>query len=471
MQRVILIVDDNDINRLNLRLLLKDDYQVVEAGDTEQADDALLGHRVDPIVLDLALPPEPDNPEIGMRYLEDLRKEGTDIPVVVITGHDERKLATRARKAGALDFFAKPFDPDEVRGTIDAAMQARQQQLREQEMERLLDHRMGQELLGDSAQMKALRDMIGQVAMAPSSVLVRGETGSGKELVASLLHARSTRSAGPFIAVNCAAMDAGLLESELFGHEKGAYAAAGTRHLGWFERASGGTLFLDEVSGLPAGVQGKLLRVLESGEFSRLGSEAVLRSDVRLICSTREPLEKMVESGAFRDDLYYRINVVNINVPPLREHTEDIEHLAEHFLERKALLCNKTVQRFSPAAMQQLCNYTWPGNVRELENVIERAVVLAASPVIEAIPSLEGPRIRQEREDLIASWLDRLPEDGVNAEQLMDEMERRLVETALLRSSQIKARAGRWLGFGERAKDKMRYLCDKHGILLGGDEG
>ncbi len=470
MQRVILIVDDNDINRLNLRLLLKDDYQVVEAGDTEQADKALLGHRVDLIVLDLALPPEPDNPEIGMRYLEALRKEGTDIPVVVITGHDERKLAARARKAGALDFFAKPFDPDEVRGTIDAAMQARQQQLRDQEMSRLLDNRMGRELLGDSEQMRALREMIQQVAAAPSSVLVRGETGSGKELVARLLHARSVRSEGPFIAVNCAAMDAGLLESELFGHEKGAYAAASTRHLGWFERASGGTLFLDEVSGLPAGVQGKLLRVLESGEFSRLGSEAVLRCDVRLICSTRELLEKMVESGDFRDDLYYRINVVNINVPPLREHAEDIAQLAEYFLVRKALLCNKTVQSFSPSAMQQLSNYTWPGNVRELENIIERAVVLAAGEVIEAIPSLEGPRILQEREDLIASWLERLPEDGVNAEQLMDEMERRLVETALTRSSQIKARAGRWLGFGERAKDKMRYLCDKHGIQAGEGE-
>jgi DNA-binding NtrC family response regulator len=470
MQRVILIVDDNDINRLNLRLLLKDEYQVVEAGDTEQANTALAGHRVDLIVLDLALPPEPDNPEIGMRYLEELRREGTDIPVVVITGHDERKLATRARKAGALDFFAKPFDPDEVRGTIDAAMLARRQQLREQEMSRLLGNRIGQELLGDSSQMQELRDIIEQVAAAPSSVLVRGETGSGKELVARLLHTHSARSEGPFIAVNCAAMVAGLLESELFGHEKGAYASATARHLGWFERASGGTLFLDEVSGLPAGVQGKLLRVLERGEFSRLGSEAILHSDVRLICSTREPLEEMVETGDFRDDLYYRINVVSINVPPLREHAGDIIQLAEHFLERKALLCNKAVQGFSQEALHQLTAYAWPGNVRELENVIERAVVLATGSIIEAVPSLEGPRPRQEREDLIASWLEQLPDSGVDAEQLMDEMERRLIETALLRNGRVKARAGRWLGFGERAKDKMRYLCDKHGIQLPGEE-
>jgi len=470
MHRVILIIDDNDINRLNLRLLLKDAYTIVEAGDLEQADHMLTEHRVDLIVLDLALPPEPDNPEIGMRYLEQFGSEGIDIPVVVITGHDERKLATRAQKAGALDFFAKPFDPDEVRNTIDEAMHARQQQLREQEMERLLKHRVGQDLLGDSQAMHALRDMIEQVATAPSTVLVHGETGCGKELVARQLHAFSTRSDGPFIAINCAVTEAGLLESELFGHEKGAFSGAVKRHLGWFERASGGTLFLDEVAGLPASVQGKLLRVLESGEFSRLGSESVLNSDVRLICSTREPLAKLVEEGSFRDDLYYRINVVNITIPPLREHAEDIPLLAAHFLERKALLCNKTLNSFSPSAMQQLTAYSWPGNVRELENVIERAVVLAATPVIEAIPSLEGPRLRQEREDLIASWLERLPEDGVNAEALLEKMEHRLVQTALLRSGQIKARAGRWLGFGERAKDKMRYLCDKHDIHPGGDE-
>ena len=470
MQRVILIVDDNDINRLNLRLLLKDDYTIVEAGDLEQAEEKLAEHRVDLIVLDLALPPEPDNPEIGMRFLESFDQEGLDIPIVVITGHDERKLAVRAQKAGALDFFAKPFDPDEVRATIDNAMQARQQQLREQEMERLLGDRMGQELLGDSEAMSRLRELISQVASAPSPVLIHGETGSGKELVARRLHAESHRNDGPFIAINCAASDESLLESELFGHEKGAFAGASRRHLGWFERASGGTLFLDEVAGLPMSVQGKLLRVLESGEFSRLGSEAVLNSDVRLICATREPLAEMVEQGSFRDDLYYRINVVNISVPPLREHAEDIPLLARHFLERKALLCNKSVRTFSEDAMKQLTDYSWPGNVRELENIIERAVVLAAGDVIEVVPALEGPRIRQEREDLIASWLERLPEDGVQAEALLEEVERRLVETALLRSGQVKARAGRWLGFGERAKDKMRYLCDKHNIHPGDEQ-
>jgi len=467
MKAVVLVVDDNDINRLNLKLLLKDSYQVVEAGDVEQAEAQLAAHRVDLLVLDLALPPEPDNPEIGMRYLKQFQQENPDIPVVVITGHEQRKLAARARKSGALGFFGKPFDPDEVRGTIDAAMETRWQQVREQELTRLVDDRIGQELLGTSEEICQLRDMIGQVAEVPSTVLIRGETGSGKELVARLLHARSPRNKGPFVAVNCAAMDAERLESDLFGHEKGAFAGASRRKQGWFERASGGTLFLDEVAGLPASVQGKLLRVLETGAFSRLGSEAELSSDVRLICSTKQPLETLVEDGSFRDDLYYRINVVNITIPSLREHTGDIPLLAEHFLERKTLMCNKPMEGFSKAAMEQLTTYSWPGNVRELENVIERAVVLSDEARIEQIPSLEGPRNHENREDLLGTWLERLPEGGVDAERLLEDVEKNLVLAALGRNGQVKAKAGRWLGFGERTKDKMRYLCDKYDIHPG----
>lgn len=467
MKSVILVVDDNDINRLNLKLLLKDSYQVVEAGDVEQAEAQLAAHRVDLLVLDLALPPEPDNPEIGMHYLEQFQQENSNIPVVVITGHEQRKLAARARKSGALGFFGKPFDPDEVRGTIDAAMETRWQQVREQELARLVDDRIGQELLGDSEEVCQLRDMIGQVAEAPSTVLIRGETGSGKELVARLLHARSPRHDGPFVAINCAAIDAERLESDLFGHEKGAFAGAIRRKQGWFERANGGTLFLDEVAGLPASVQGKLLRVLETGEFSRRGGEADLSSDVRFICSTKQPLETLVEDGSFRDDLYYRINVVNITVPSLREHAGDIPLLAEHFLERKALMCNKPIEGFSQAAMEQLVAYSWPGNVRELENVIERAVVLSDEARIEHIPSLEGPRGREDREDLLGVWFERLPEGGVDAENLLEEVEKKLVLEALARNGQIKAKAGRWLGFGERTKDKMRYLCDKYDVHPG----
>ncbi|RMG92191.1 MAG: sigma-54-dependent Fis family transcriptional regulator [Zetaproteobacteria bacterium] len=466
MQQTILVVDDNEINRLNLKLLLKDGYRVLEAGDLASADEMLGKHRVDLVVLDLALPPEPDNPEMGLNYLARLREESPDTPVVVITGHDERAYATRARKMGALDFFGKPFDPDEVRETIDRAMQTRLEQLKEQELKRLLDAQLNHEILGSSKAMQELRRMIEQVAPAPSTVLIRGETGTGKELVARRLHAASPRRDGPFIAINCAAISAEHLEAELFGYEKGAFAGATKRKLGWFELASGGTLFLDEVAGLPLPVQAKLLRAIESAEFSRLGGEATIHSDVRLICSTRENLEQRVSEGSFRDDLYYRIRVVEIIAPPLREHMEDLPEIARALLARKAMECGKVGLRLGRQALEAMMRYNWPGNVRELENVIERAVVLAQSEVIEALPSLSAPRVQQQ-DDLLQQWFDQLPDSGIRAEKAVAEFERRLVLTALQRNQNIKARAGRWLGFGDRAKDKMRYLCEKHAIDTG----
>jgi len=470
MRFTVLIVDDNEINRLNLKLLLKDSYGIAEAGDVEEAETILASQHVDLLVLDLALPPEPDNPEVGLHYLEQLHRDNPDLLVVVITGHDARKVAVRARSAGAVDFFGKPFDPDEVHATVDRALKVRWQQLREQELARTLQDRMEQDLLGSSRAMRELRELISRVAPAPSTVLIQGESGSGKELVARRLHAASPRREGPFVVVNCSATNPDLLESSLFGHEKGAFAGATCRRLGWFERATGGILFLDEISDLPAGVQAKLLRVLETGRFARLGGEAEFTADVRILCSTRKPLEELLQVGLFRDDLYYRINVVNIHIPPLREHAEDIPLLAEHFLERKALLCNKNVSSISDAAMRQLCDYTWPGNVRELENVIERAVVLATGERIDRIPALAAAARERTGEDLIDAWIEQLPENGVDAGQLLNALEKRLVLAALDRCGGIKTRAGRWLGFGERAKDKMRYLCDKYNIRAGGDE-
>ena len=468
MQRTLLIVDDNDINRLNLRLLLKDAYQILEAGDCTEADKVLAANRVDLMVLDLALPPEPDNPEIGMNYLKRLQDETPELPVVVITGHDEHNLAVRARKFGALDFFVKPFHPDEVRDTIDRAMAATWQRLREQELARQLEARISSRLLGASTAMTHLRRLIKQVAPTPSTVLILGETGSGKEVVARMLHAQSERKDRPFVAVNCAAMAGENLEVELFGYEKGAFAGATRRKLGWFERASGGTLLLDEIAGLPLTVQGQLLRVLESGEFSRMGGDAMLRCDVRLLCTSQQALGPLVATGRFREDLYYRVQVVEIDVPPLREHMEDVPLLADYFLERKALLCNKHIKGFSKTAMQQLMHYDWPGNVRELENVVERAVVLAEGELIEALPQLDGVRSKAISDDPLQVWLERLPEQGVDAEALLNDVEKRLVLKALQRCGGVKAKAGRWLGFGERAKDKMRYLCGKHRIKAGG---
>jgi len=470
MQRTILVVDDNDVNRLNIKLLLKDVYEVIEAGDCEAAEKMLASHRVDLVVLDLALPPEPDNPEIGMAYLKRLRKESPDVPVVVITGHDERALAKRAKKMGALDFFAKPFDPDEVRETISQSIGELVKQVRKEQAERQLAGRVGRELLGDSEPMQQLRQLIEQVAPTPSTLLIRGETGSGKELVARRLHELSARAEGPFVVLNCAAMDSERLGLELFGHEKGAFPAASARKLGWFERAAGGTLFLDEIASLPLDVQGRLLQVLESGEFHRIGGEAVLQSNARLICSTQKGLESLVEDGKFRDDLYFRVNVVNIDVPPLRQHKEDIPALVDHFLASKSQLCNKQISSFSPDALGELSAYDWPGNVRELENVVERAVVLATADVIEHLPTpLTGPRTVQTNADPLDHVFSRLPAEGVHGDKMLAAFERGLLLTALNHCGGVKIKAGRWLGFGDRAKDRMRYLCDKYDIHTGED--
>ena len=465
-QRTILVVDDNDINRLNLRLLLKADYLVLEAGDVEMAEKVLVENRVDLVVLDLALPPEPDNPEIGMAYLARLSVESPDTPVVVITGHDQHDLTVRAQKDGALGFFGKPFDPDEVKDTIDRAMEVRNQVIREQELQRALDSRMGSDILGESEPIQDLRRLIKQVAPMPSTVLIRGETGVGKELVARCLHAQSPRADKPFIAINCASMNVEHLESELFGHEKGAFAGAGKRKLGWFECANGGTLFLDEVAGMPLSVQAKLLRVLEHGEFSRLGGESMIHSDVRLVCSSKMDLEALVQQGEFRDDLYYRIHVVEVVVPALVEHLEDLDLLSEHILLQKSVLCGKNIEGFSDAAMEQMQHYRWPGNVRELENVIERAVVLCDGQRVEALPALAAVLVGHASEDLLDQWLKTLPESGVKSEKEVALFEEKLLITALERHDYIKTRAGRWLGFGDRAKDKMRYLCDKYDVAF-----
>ncbi|MDX8393163.1 MAG: sigma-54 dependent transcriptional regulator [Mariprofundales bacterium] len=468
MQRTILTIDDNDINRLNLKLMLKNNYRILEAGDPEEAEQNFAEHRVDLVVLDLALPPEPDNPEIGLHYLKRLKQDNPDLPVVVITGHEGHQLAEQARDLGALDFFIKPFRPDEVRSTIDRAMQQVWQKLREQELQKHVKQHVETRLLGESVIMRALRALISQVAPTPSSVLICGETGVGKELVARCLHAQSARVDGPFIAVNCASMQAEFLAVELFGHEKSAFIGVSKRKRGWFERAMGGTLYLDELSALPLALQGKLLRVLENGSFTRLGGTSVLQTDVRLLYSSRQSLEDMVADGSFMEALYYRINVVRIDVPPLRKHSEDIELLSQHILARKSLLCNRQVNGFTTVIIDEFIHYNWPGNVRELENIIERAVVLSHGDSITNIAALSEPKQLKKQDcneqDLLDQWFGKLPDDGVQADVLLADVEKRLLLLALQRNDGVKTKAGRWLGFGDRAKDKMRYICDKYHV-------
>jgi len=463
MRHHLLIVDDNDINRLNLKLLLKKEHEVFEAGDLDAAEKILSNQRIDLILLDLALPPEPDNPEIGLGYLASLHEANPDLTVIVITGHDAHDIAQRAQQLGASDFFAKPFQPEDVHDAVIRAMQTLNTKLREQALHHALQSRIGSQILGSSPIMVQLRSMIDAVAPMPSTVLITGETGTGKELVARQLHAKSNRSEGPFIAINCAAISAEHLELDLFGHEKGAFVGADRRKLGWFERASGGTLYLDEVANLPLPMQVKLLRVLEHGELCRVGGEATIHTDIRLLCSTRQQLDKLVTEGRFRDDFYFRIHVVEINIPPLREHLQDLPELTKQILHRKALECGKQVERFSEQALLQMARYDWPGNVRELENIIERAVVLSDSSSIEGVPQLCGPH-SGGGDDLLKQWIAQLPQTGVRADKLTATFERMLIEKALQMHQGVKVQAGQWLGYGDSAKDKMRYQCDKFRI-------
>ncbi|MDQ6950124.1 MAG: sigma-54 dependent transcriptional regulator [Mariprofundales bacterium] len=463
MRHNILIIDDNDINRLNLKLLLKKEHEVFEAGDLAMAESVLSNQRIDLVLLDLALPPEPDNPEIGLGYLASLHQANPDLAVMVITGHDARDIADRAIASGASGFFAKPFQPEDVYDAVARAMESLTSRLREQALHHALESRMGQEILGESEPIQQLRDLIDSVAPMRSTVLIRGETGTGKELVARQLHQLSMRNHGPFVVINCAAIGSEHLELELFGHEKGAFAGADRRKLGWFERASGGTLYLDEVANLSLSVQVKLLRVLEHGELCRIGGEGTIHTDIRLLCSTQHQLNKLVTKGLFRDDLYFRIHVVEVNIPTLRDHLNDLPQLANHILHRKSLECGKQVTEFSPQALQQMAHYGWPGNVRELENIIERAVVLAKTDCIESLPHLASPYAKSN-DDLLQQWVDRLPESGVHADALVAQCEAKIIERAMNINHGIKIKAGQWLGYGERAKDKMRYQCDKYQI-------
>jgi len=327
------------------------------------------------LVLDVSLP--------GLNGLDlqaQLVKTDREIPIIFLTGHGDIPMSVRAFKAGAVDFLTKPFQGQALLDAIQQAM-ARCPQAR-------LRRPNGApgacaDLVGANASWQAVLDKVAVVAPADSTVLLLGETGTGKELIARAIHHRSRRAAQRFVNVNCAAISPALVASELFGHEKGAFTGALQRHLGRFELAEGGTLFLDEIGDLPAETQIALLRVLQEREFERVGGRQAIRTDVRVIAATNRNLEKAVEDGMFRADLYYRLHVFPIVLPPLRERRDDIPALAKHFLSKCRAKLGKPIEAVAPAALEALCAYAWPGNVRELENVIERAVLMSPGPVLQ----------------------------------------------------------------------------------------
>jgi DNA-binding NtrC family response regulator len=380
----LLLVDDEEAARYGMRRALANlGYEIAEAGSVQEARAQFERRTPDLLLLDVNLPGQS-----GLEFLRELHQPGAEgtpekeMPLVVlITAHGSERMAVEAIKSGAYDYLSKPFEVEDLRLVVKNAVETiqlrRENQLLRERIE--LEGAQRGSLIGNSESMKRVRALIEKVSETDATVLVRGESGTGKELVAREIHERSTsRRRGAFIAVNCAALPSELIESELFGHEKGAFTGATARRQGKFEQADGGTLFLDEIGDMSANVQAKLLRALEERRIERLGGGAEsIPVDVRIVSATHRPLEQEIEKGNFRADLFYRLRVVTVEITPLRERREDIPALAETFVRLAAERYNLPVRTIAPAAMRRLVEYEWPGNVRELRNAVERAMVLA----------------------------------------------------------------------------------------------
>jgi two-component system response regulator AtoC len=446
----ILIAEDEHTARTSLAGLLQaEGFEVLMAEDGAQALSLLLSERPEVVLLDVRMPKLN-----GLEVLQEVCQNGLDSAVIVMTAYDDSRTVIEAMKFGAFDYVSKPLEFRHLLAQIDRALEHRKLAKKLQTEELLTKpYKEVKGLIGHSPAMQQVYKMIGRVAPTDSTVLIRGESGTGKELVVNAIHHYSPRSGKPLIKVNCASIPEALLESELFGHEKGAFTHALYRRIGRFEEASGGTLFLDEIGDLAPSLQAKLLRALQERTIERLGSNVPIHIDIRLIAATSRDLERAVAEGAFREDLYYRLNVVTILLPPLRERPQDIPALVEHFLAR----ARKPVS-ITPEALALLCAYEWPGNVRQLENAVERAIVLARNGVIteEQIELSPNPYVTQH------DWRKQLPlAEGYKA--VIAQVEKALVERALREAQGNKTRAAEILGIQRRLLyEKMR----EHGLDL-----
>jgi len=456
MSTILIIEDEAKMRRL-LELNLGDDgFKTVSAGDAETGLKLLASEPVHLVLTDLKLPGMS-----GLEFLQTAKQQNPALPIVVMTAFGSVETAVEAMKAGASDYVLKPFSLAEMRMVVHKELD--NSRLREEN--RSLREALGQKyshpnIIAISPKMQEVLATVERVAPTNSTVLLGGESGVGKDLIARAIHEKSRRASGPFIKINSTAIPENLLESELFGYEKGAFTGAATSKPGKFELADKGTLFLDEIGDVPPAIQVKLLRVLQEREFERLGGTRTIKVDVRLLAATNRDLRAALEDGTFREDLYYRLNVVPIDIPPLREHKEDIPGLANLFLARFAKDSGKEekITGILPPAMQLLVSHYWPGNVRELQNVIERACALALRSQLEASDiQLDSPRNRVFSSSGAASERDRFLPDGVTLEQWEDEM----IREALKRAGGNKSQAARLLGLSRNA---LRYRLSKIGI-------
>jgi len=462
----ILVADDHDAMREGMVLVLTrlgHDVQGVRGG--AEAIAAYRKRPADVVVTDLRMLPVD-----GLEVVRQLRAEDPDATVVVISAHGTIATAVEAMALGAIDFVEKPFSPEVLRARVEKAVQiARERRGARTDRGRVeaLDEDAAREhdphgIVGRSEPMRRVLDQVRRIASTDATVLVLGESGTGKELVARAIHDGGPRRDRPFVSISCAAIPEGLLESELFGHERGAFTGAVKRKLGRFELADGGTLFLDEVGELAPSIQVKLLRVLQERRIERVGGEGSIEVDVRLVSATNRDLAKMVADGRFREDLYYRLAVVPVRLPPLRERPGDVEELAQVFLRRAAPRMGRRVTGFSPAALELLRRHRWPGNVRELQNLVEQALVFADGPEIRAEDLPEGLRRPAPAAGLPIPTGDRSLPD------VLDDLERELVLAAMEKARGVKAEAARLLGIKPSA---LYYKLDKYGIARDEPDG
>ena len=450
MKRILIVDDEQSMRELLAILLKKEGFEVLTAGSRAEAASALAGTSVELVLTDVRLP-DGD----GLEVLRHVKAASPETIVIVMTAYGTAETAVAARKLGAEAYILKPFDVDEVRLVIRDTLAARQLRHENVRLRREVGERYGlEQLVGVSAAMASLFEMVRAIAPASSTVLVTGESGTGKELVARAIHGLSTRSNGPFVGVNCGAMQDTLLESELFGHMKGAFTDAHQAKKGLFEAAHGGTLFLDEVGETSPAMQVKLLRALQDRRIRRVGGTEEIDVDVRVIAATNAPLESLVAEKRFREDLFYRLQVIPIHAPPLRERREDIPLLADHFLRRFASQMGKRVVKVSDEAMERLKRYPWPGNVRELENVIERAVALESTEAV--LPDRLPAGIRLPTPPGQGPSLG----PGFSLDEHLRTIEAQLLAEAVERSAGDRAEAARLLGVTPRS---LRYLLQKHG--------
>ena len=449
----ILVVDDERSMQEFLEIFLRGEgYAVSTAGDVASGRAMLENDDFDVVISDIQMPGGS-----GLDLLHAARDASPDTMVIMITAYASTETAIAAMKEGAYDYLTKPFRVDEIRLVVEKALEkkflARENRRLRTELRTQSRNRR---VVGNGTAMQRVFDLVSQVADSRANVLVTGESGTGKEMIARAIHEIGERRDGPFITVNCAAIPENLLESELFGHVRGAFTGALHNKEGLFEVANGGTIFLDEVGDLPLPLQVKVLRAIQEKSFRRVGGMHDQQVDVRIVSATNRRLEEEVAQGRFREDLYYRLNVIEIPLPSLRERRDDIALLVDHFVEKYARELGKDVKGVSDDAMAKLGSYRFPGNVRELENVIERAVALTRGPVIQ-IESL--PRAVLEREEPAPA--PRIPREGVDLDRMMEDYERSLILEALRPARGVKKKAARLLGISFRS---LRYRLEKLGI-------